>query len=533
LTRKYTKKTKPEIEEPLTPEQVIDVLAFAQAAYGGQFRGIYTPQLVNARLQDITLSPLIATADKINTALENPKENEQQLIGYTEWLELNSMLFKRILGYFSGLMSFNWNYVCTNAEFKDYKSPAYKKDLAIVSDFFDKFNVKESFRIAMKEMMRNEAYFAVLREDGEKYILQELPQKYCKVTGRFDYGLLFDFDFYWFVQVSVGLEMYPPIFTRMYNEVFRGQGKRSIDYDPAATMDQRTGQFVAWHQTSPNDGFTCFKIAPELATRVPMLSPLMPNAVLEPIIRSLQTNSYIQQASKIIFGAVPLLKDQAAKLKNALAIDMTQMGQFLALMRAALPDAIKVAAAPLEDTKALEFEGSDTIYDSFLKTTAASSGVNARLLYSMDRQNIAETKLSLDTDQNVLRPVYYQFENWLNFHINKRTKKFKFKFMFEGFETYTNREERMKNANTLAEKGIVLEQKFASAVDMSPFDFRRMLEESKANGFVEKLTPIINASQMSGNSENKTGRPTMSDGDLSDSGATSREEGSNEEKGEE
>lgn len=516
---------KVETTSDISSQDVFDVLNFAQQLYSGQFGGIYTPQLTNARMQDITMSPQIATSAKIDTALNDPKNYEQQLIGYTEWMELSSMMFKRVLGYFSGLMSWDWNYVCTNAKATDYTSSAYEKDLNIVREFTDRFDAKKEFSVVMKEMMRNEAYFGILRDDGQVNLLQELPQSYCIITGRHDYGLLFDFNMVYFLQPTVKLDLFPEIFTRMYNEIFYKNGQPVI-YDPASNLYNRSGTYAMWHQTSPIDGFTCFKIAPELATRVPWLSPLLPSAVLEPVIRGLQTNSYIQQASKLILGEVPYNKESQAKLKDNLAINSDLLGKFMALIQAAMPTAIKMAAVPLQNTSALEFTGSDTILNSYLQTMAASSGTNSRLLYSIDRQNVLETKLSVDIDMNVLRMVYPQFQDFMNFHINRRTKKFKFKILYEGFNIALNRDERLATANTLADSGMVIDQKFASAIGVSPFDFRRMLEETKASKFVDKLTPILKANQMSGDMKG-SGRPTKDEDDLSDGGADTKASGNN------
>lgn len=510
----------------LTKQEVFDVLRFAQSLYGG-YSNVYTPELVNSRLKDVTMSPQVATAEKINAALQNPKENEQNLVGFNEYLELTSMLYKRMLLYFSGMLSFDWTYICTNAEDdKDYNSSAYRKDLAVVRDFFDRFNVKESFKMALRQMLRAETFFAVLREDGNKYVLQELPQQYCKITGRFDYGLVYDFNMYWFLQPSVSLDMYPKVFKKLYNKVF-GSSTTS-GYNPAARVDGRTGTYVYWTQTSPKDGFIAYKLLPEVATNIPFLSPYMSDTILQPVIRELQLNSYIAQASKIIAGQVPFLKDAKASVKDALALDPVTLGKFLALMKAGLPSVIKIASAPLENIEGIEFSGDNEIYDSYLSTSASSTGINSRLLYSKDRQNILETKTSLDVDLNILRPVYYQFENSLEYWINQKTKKFKFKFVLEGFETSLDRDARFEKVNKLADSGIVLEQKFASAIGMNPFDFRRMLAEGKANKFVDKLTPILKSNQMGANRE--AGRPSVSDDSLGDSGADTRNVGSNEEK---
>ena len=526
------KKTTPKVNSPseeLSVEQVYDVLKFANSLYNTQ-SGVYTPDLVNSIMKSITMNPQGASPENIAKALADPKNNEQNLIGYSEFMELNSMLYKRILLYFSGLMSFDWNYVTTNIiDSKEYKSPAYKKDLQVVRDFFDRFNVKQEFRIALKQMLRQEAFYSVFRDDGEKYILQELPQTYSKITGRWDFGLVFDFNFSFFLQVGTNLDMYPKVFKKMYNQVFNGKNVKQ--YDPALSINMRDSSWVYWVQTSPKDGFTAFKLFPEIASVIPLLAPLLSDAVMQPVIRSLQTNSYIQQASKIVFGQVEFLKDTSSKVKDALSLDPTTLGKFLALLKAGIPDAIKVGAAPLANTTALEFTGDNAMYDSYLKSTASVSGVNSRLIYSFDRQNVLETKLSMDIDQNILRPVYNQFSNMLEYWVNSRTKKYKFKFEFEGFNTSIDRAERLETVMKLADSGMVLEQKIASAIGMSPFDFRRQLEETKANDFVKNLTPILKSNQMPGNAG--AGAPKKSEGDLSDGGADTRSSGNDDEKGEE
>ena len=122
----------------LTEKEVFDVIKFAQSIYSG-YPNVYTPELVNSRLKDVTMSPQAATAEKINSALQNPKENEQNLVGYSEFLELTSMLYKRMLLYFSGMMAFDWTYTCLNADELDPDSKTfvrdikqYEKDLKIV-----------------------------------------------------------------------------------------------------------------------------------------------------------------------------------------------------------------------------------------------------------------------------------------------------------------------------------------------------------------------------------------------------------------
>lgn len=522
--RKNTKKENPSEEVKISEQEVWDVLKFANSIYNSSYPNTLNPELVNSRFKDITLQPQIATLDKINKALSSPKESEEELIGYSQWCELNSILYRRVLLYFSGLLSFDWNYVCTNVKSeKEYKSKKYISDLEVLQDFFDKFNVKEQFKVVVREVMRNETYFGMLRTEGEKYILQELPRQFCKLTGRFDYGLLADFNLYWFLQPGVSLDFYPPVFKKMYRKFMESKGKQ---YDPTLPVGSRDSSWVYWSQLDPASGATVFKLFPEMGTNIPFLASFMPDAVLQSLIRSLQTDSYIADASKLIVGAVPFLKDAKSSVKDALALDPTTLGKFLQLMKSSLPSIIKVLSAPLENLQAVQFDGKTDLYDSYLSTAASASGINSRLIYSKDRQNLLETKLSLDVDQNVLRPVYEMLATTLEYWVNQRTKYYKFKFIFEGFETSVSREERLNTVFKYAESGIILEQKFASAYGLSPFDFRRMLAESKANGFVDRLTPILKASQTPAGA----GRPAKADGDLGEGGSDSREAGSNEEK---
>jgi len=48
----------------------------------------------------------------------------------------------------------------------------------------------------------------------------------------------------------------------------------------------------------------------------------------------------------------------------------------LALIKSALPTAIKIISAPLSNLSALEFKGDNTIYDDYLSTAAAFAGID-------------------------------------------------------------------------------------------------------------------------------------------------------------
>jgi hypothetical protein len=514
----------------LTVQQVFDVIAFASNAYGGGlsygYPQAYTPELVASRLKDVATNPSQADLDKINTALLDPKNNENNLVGYSEFFDLTSILYRRLLHYLSDMLSFNINYEVMNIkDDKEYVSSAFKKDFSKVQDFFYKFDVKQEFRLALKEMIRRETFYSYFRDEGEKFVFQELPRERCKITARWDYGLVFDFDTLWFLQPGVSIDMYPDIFKEMYNKVFRDNPNPM--YDPATLISNRDSSWVYWVQTSPEDNFWCFKMNPELITNIPMFAPLFPDLVSQPMIRQLQTNSYIQMAAKMIASSIPYLnKDAKGPVRgDNISITPETLGKFLNILRQGINQVIGVAAMPTEDIKPIEFTGSTEIYDSYNKNVAALSGVNSRLIYSYERQNILETTLSVDVDKYLMKPVYGYFENFLNYYINNKiTGKYKFKFTLCGTEFSNEKDSELNDAIKLANLGIILPQKFSNALNLTPWGFQKQLDEARVGGFVDKLTPILMAAQTPAG-----GRPQKEVDKLNDS--DTRDAGSNMGKG--
>lgn len=478
-------------EQPqLTEDQVWSVIEFARAASSGMYGLTYlNPDLVSGRMKDITLNPMAATQDMLDRAIAEPKNNEFNLQRFSQSFELSSMVYKRLLAYSSNMLSFDITYT-SSAELDDYKTPKYKKDLSAVESFLDKFNYKQEFRIATREMLRNDAYFACLRDTGNGFVLQELPSEYCKITGRWEGGFLFSFNMYWFLQPGVDIDMYPTFFKKKYNEIW-GKSNTIRNYNPALSPEDRSASSWIYWVDVPTTFGICFKLSPELATRLPYFSPLFSDLILQPLMRNLQKNMNMAAASKLIMGEVPLMnKDIKATVKDSIAISPDLLGKFMALVRSAISDAIRVASAPLEKIQGISFETDNEMYDKYLRTALASAGVNTNLIFSSSvKPNAIETQLSLNVDEQMMTALYSQFNEFMNYYVNKLTRTFKFKFEFEGTDFFLNRDSRMEKAMNLFNQGIVMPQKIAAALGMKPAQLRKHMEEAKAVGFMDSLTP--------------------------------------------
>lgn len=471
----------------LTPEEIWDIVSFARALTG--FYGNYlNPDLVNQRMRDITLNPMAATEDTLNQALSNPKESELQLRQFGSDFEMKSMVYKRLITYMADMLAFDITYT-SSAEPKDYETPKYKKDLKTVEDILEKFAYKKELSIAAKQMVRNDAYFAAIRDLGDSIVLQELPADYCKITGRWEGGFLFSFNMYFFLLPGVDINMYPDFFRKKHKEIWVN-GNQQKPYMPSMPPEMRNSTWIYWVDI-PIDVGVCFKYSPELATRLPYFTPLFSDLILQSLMRNLQKQATMAAASKMIIGQVPMLnRDAKASVKDMIAISPDLLGKFLALVKSSINEAIKVASAPLEDMKGISFDSENELYDSYLKTTLASSGVNTNLIFTSDiKPNVLETQLSLNVDEQMMTALYDQFNIFMNYYINKFTKMFKFKFVFEGTQFFLNRQQRLESIMTLFNVGIILPQKIGAAIGMKPAQFRKHLEEAKATGFMDLLAP--------------------------------------------
>jgi len=475
----------------ISEKEVWSVVEFARSMVGMYGNTYLNPELISGRMKDITLNPMQATQDMLDRALIQPKSSETELQAFSQNFELTSMVYKRLISYLANMLAFDITYT-SNAKPDDYKTPKYKKDLDIIESFLEKFSYKSEFRIAVKEMIRNDAYFACFRDLGDSYILQELPSDYCKITGRWAGGFLFSFNMYWFLLPGVDIDMYPDFFKKKYKEMFMSTNNVRA-YNPALPPEFRDkSTWIYWVDVPVNVG-TCFKLTPELATRLPYFTPLFSDLILQSLMRNLQKNMNMAAASKMIMGEVPLLsKDTKATVKDSIAISPDLLGKFMALVKGALSDSIKMASAPLQEIEPISFETDNAMYDSYLRTTLASSGINTNLIFTSNvKPNAIETQLSLNVDEQMMKSLYSQFEAFMNYNINKLTRTFKFMVEFEGTDFFLDREARMTVAMDMFDKGIVMPQKIAAALGMKPSHLRKHMEESVAFGFVGQLTPPV------------------------------------------
>ena len=130
--------------QPLTKEQVYDVLQMAQSMYGvGSMYGIqgaYTPELSNQVLLNLNNNALTPTYKRILEALANYKERQHETQAFSEFMEKFDMIYARAVEYYSNLLAFDLRYSCINASENDYVDGTVEKAKSYVNKFLNSFN---------------------------------------------------------------------------------------------------------------------------------------------------------------------------------------------------------------------------------------------------------------------------------------------------------------------------------------------------------------------------------------------------------
>lgn len=516
-------------EKLLEMSEVDAVMQFAQGlAIMDQF-GIYSPWLQNQMLNGLNNNAKIPTLQKIKDALSSYKQSAPELQSYMEFMQKFDMLFARTMMSYVNTLSFDLQIVCKNAFTQsDYESGEFVADKQAIYKFLDSFDYMAEFRKMALEVMRHEVVFAWFRKTkwgnkGMKATLQLLPQNRCLLTGYWEKGLLFDFDMNYFLQPGVDIEGYDPAFKKYFNNVFGGN-QNVLSYQPTTPLKTHDGTFAMWTQTSPEDGSACFKFDTSNFNTTPFLAPYMKDVLRNDEIAALQYNKDMASAYAILAGEIRLFDNAKSGTKSdQFAINPKTLGAFMSKVKQGLNEQFKAVAMPTENTKMYQYTDSNTgMYSNNTATVAGLGSGVSRVLYSSDRMSNAELQYAAENDYNTMKPLYSQFNNFLEFWANKLTKKYKFKFILDGCGYSFDRDKRFDKLIKLADKGIVLNSSaYASALGMRPMDFDYSLSEGKYGDMQSKLSMLLNANTMKDGGAG--GAPRKEATDLTDSGEMSRE----------
>ena len=515
------------MEEKISRSDIQDVIDFSAGLMAAD--NFYSPFLSNQLLTNLNNNPRLPSAESVKKALNDYKNSGEDLQGFVEFASSFDMIFKRTLYSYANALSFDLQITCKNAYTEsDYQSDEYKKDRQTVDNFLTNFDYKKEFYNVLLNVLKRDTYFTWFRKTKTgnrgkmKFALQIMPQDYCMLTGYFEKGLLWSLNILYYMQPGVDLNGFDPSITKTYLRALE-----TVDsYVPAAPLNDRKGSYAMWVDVSPLDGAWAWKFDTSSFANNPFLAPYVANVLRSNEVGELQYNKDLISAAGILAGEIRLFDSAKSGQKaNQFSIDPKTLGTFMSLVKKGLQSTIKAVAVPLENIKFFQFEDKNpNSYTNELTTTAGIGTGISRVIYSSDKMSNAELEAALNEVYQTMKPMYAQFNNFLDFYVNQMTSKYKFKFEFVGSNYQFERDARFDKMMKMADKGLVLNSSaWASAVGMNPVTFDRMLAESKYTGWIDKYSQMLLNANTSSYKDNEGGRERKNARDLTESGEASRE----------
>ncbi len=518
----------------------------------GQLKGYnmpYDATTENSNLIDLNNNPKVPSYESLRNAIINYKDNAELLQDFSEFMKAWDTLYAKIIDVKLSMLSFDVSWYVDRYMIKDTEelsSKDYQDDYRRVCKFMSKFKTKQEFREVAENMLIADTYFCWLRDSygtfnddelelednykvkrSQNFALQMMPQEYCKITGSSVYPktFLWDFNVDYFENAWVNVNNYDPSLKQAYESIVGNKQLRNF-VNNNSELNRVSKSFDGYVRTKVSSGAYCFKYDTSNFNAVPPFAKLMREALTDDEMSKLQRSKDALSANALILGEMKTKKDdKIGNEKNSFIIDPKQVGTLLKIARNMVNNAnIKQIARTLEGTRLYQFNYMNPkMVDNKLMTVAGQSLSSSSMIYSDTKMGQFELQNSLALDyHSIADRIYPQFENFLEYFVNKKTKKYKFKFRVDGSTLPFLRQDKLDNQIKLSNMGIQADvTKMASLMGYDANELDSMMMMAKYGGMQDNLILLMNSNTSTDGSQ--VGNPEKSIQDKSDNGSMSDE----------
>ena len=478
----------------------------SNSSSNGTYQPIYSEQL----LQKVNVNPMAASSEQIEKWLLAPQYFDQNLRHLSQYLSYAVGQYNRSVWYLHSLKAFNYKLLPSDSDIEvNINEDDYLHAYDICLRTLQKMNIRYQIPKADLQVMTDGAAFYWISETDDTISLLPLPCDYCYLTSPFTYGFLFAIDLTFFDQfVSIPNQI--PELTKAYNKFVE---MRTALYKGEALAPYQ------YYQVPPSQGWA-FTFDPIHADKLPPLASAMSASLDTLSYKEIIKNKIALDLYKVIAMKIPLDKDnKAMSISYTLAEEITQTIQSL------LPENIKVFSSPF-DSEAIntdQAEKFDQIVNISNDSVYASLGLSQGLFGSSQVKMAAALQLSSNVDFNYVEHMYRQYENFINFQLSLKTKKYKFQVQMFGNKLNEASDIAMYAGLVSTTNSHLLD--FYAATGKEPFQVKSTLLLEKFLGLKELMEPI---QSMFNSKSDKGGRPSQTTVD--ESGESTRSYDSNNQR---
>ena len=452
--------------------------------------------------------------DSLRTYLQNPYSANSQanLRNLAKFLYTLSFPLRRIINYFASLPDFSAYKV--NLDFSIVEEPDEEKLLQDYEDacrFIRKMNLEiNMFKLLVIAWREGIVYFYPYVDDDGTMLLMPLDSQYCKVSSVGYNNLLhIAYDFSYFQgSNSFYLDIWDPEFKKKYNAYQKDTSLR-------------------WQEL---DNGRAFKIdISDVDLILPTFASLFEGLIDLVDLQSLMAVKDSLDIYKLLVMKIPMLNSNSP---DDLALSLSLAQKFYNRALDTLPEEVGLILSPGMDVDSVSFDKnatSDTnaIADSY-QNLMEQTGIS-QIFDSSRLTGASSVKMSMLADAMMAtKGLMPQIEAFINEQILVMYPNSMAYIKFIDVTAYT-KDDRIAQIEKAANSGMPVKMEYMTLLGYNPLEALASdwLETKLGLATTRFIHPLVSSHTQSGNS-NTSGAPEKDEGDLTDSGADTKDKEKND-----
>lgn len=460
--------------------------------------------------------------ESLRSYLQNPasESNQKNLRKLSNYLYTVSHVYRRLINFKAYQIQLkSWTVYPDIPLVEEPDMDSILQNYENVTKYIRNMDMKSQILKCMLQAWKNDVVYGFCYGDPEndgEFFIHLLDPDYCKISSQQYYrGVLnfaFDFSFFDSGTNSYYLDIYDPIFKKLYNKYKSDNSQR-------------------WAEL-PIENTFCLKINMDvLDYPIPPLSGLFDSIISLADLQAVQDLKDELEAYKLIYAKIDTIS--GTKDVDDFEIDLELANKFFQKLQAAMPENVAIAMSPMK-LEAIDFN-SNNANDVNIISEAYENIINANggiVLNQNKITNSASFKLALQFDSMDAMAPIEQINAWANLWILNHLGETGMVVEYSDVSPYFV-DDRIDKLLKVAQYGVPVKLELASLLNANPVKERGMsfIEDALGMGATSWVKPLVSSNVQGGaiseNGDGSDGRP-KSDGPLSDEGENTRDGNKND-----
>ena len=456
------------------------------------------------------------TKELLKTYINSPSANQDTLREVSRFVCRNSMIYQKLLMYYSSLPLYYYNVTQINDLTKVINATKALKNYQTVLEQFEKLHLKKECYTALYMSLRDGFYVGYNYISDNGIFFMPLDVQYCRIYGKTTEGE-------WIIYFNAAYFDAGNNKDYIYGINEDGVGVWDQAFIDGYEAYKKDGRDYQWFRLPPERTFALIsgsedEFAYPLPFFLPILKSLLDLLDLEDILMSkTELENY-----KLIVSKIPLI--DGTEDVDDFAISLELANQFNQMLGLGIPELVGHVVTPM-DIDTVEFESSNSTQDTDALATSiqnlfSNAGASQLVVSGGTSTNSVGLKHAIENDMATTWVWVDRIESWLNYFIKMNIS--------EGYRlrihhiSWYNRDEYIKTLKDSATLGASALDYLTSLGD-SPYMAYQKLTFENAIGIKNLMIPLQSSYNSGGTDDKSDNSNKKNEDDLSEEGIDTRD----------